>query len=129
MKKLLATICAGAVLGLMASCDDAPDKAKAYNQGINIIPTPVSLTQNEGNFKLNKNTKIYASTPEAKTVAERRHAHTGVQGICPSVMRYELTIAFWGRAGALAPCHVFSGNSQVVVEKTLVFHSLTWDSR
>ena len=64
MKKLLATICAGAVLGLMASCDDAPGKAKAYNQGINIIPTPVSLTQNEGNFKLNKNTKIYASTPE-----------------------------------------------------------------
>ena len=53
MKKLLATICAGAVLGLMASCDDAPGKAKAYNQGINIIPTPVSLTQNEGNFKLN----------------------------------------------------------------------------
>ena len=47
MKKLLATICAGAVLGLMASCDDAPGKAKAYNQGINIIPTPVSLTQNE----------------------------------------------------------------------------------
>ena len=41
MKKLLATICAGAVLGLMASCDDAPGKAKAYNQGINIIPTPV----------------------------------------------------------------------------------------
>ena len=37
MKKLLATICAGAVLGLMASCDDAPGKAKAYNQGINII--------------------------------------------------------------------------------------------
>ena len=70
MKKLLATICAGAVLGLMASCDDAPGKAKAYNQGINIIPTPVSLTQNEGNFKLNKNTRIYASTPEAKTVAE-----------------------------------------------------------
>ena len=58
MKKLLATICAGAVLGLMASCDDAPGKAKAYNQGINIIPTPVSLTQNEGNFKLNKNTRI-----------------------------------------------------------------------
>ena len=34
------------------------------------VPTPVSLTQNEGNFKLNKNTRIYASTPEAKTVAE-----------------------------------------------------------
>ena len=58
MKKLLATICAGAVLGLMASCDDAPGKAKAYNQGINIIPTPVSLTQNEGNFKLTKHEDI-----------------------------------------------------------------------
>ena len=69
------------------------------------------------------------SVREVKTVAERRHAHTGVQGICPSSMRYELTIAFWGRAGALAPCHAFSGNSQVVVEKTLVFHSLTWNSR
>jgi len=30
---------------------------------------------------------------------------------------------------ALAPCHAFSGNSQVVVGKTVVFHSLTWDSR
>ena len=59
MKKLLATICAGAVLGLMASCDDAPGKAKAYNQGINIIPTPVSLTHNEGNFKLNKDLRFH----------------------------------------------------------------------
>lgn len=41
-----------------------------YNQGINIIPTPVSLVQNEGSFKLGKNTVISASTPEAKTVAE-----------------------------------------------------------
>ncbi len=69
------------------------------------------------------------SVREVKTVAERRHAHTGVQGICPSSMRYELTITFWGRVGALAPCHAFSGNSQVEVEKTLVFHSLTWNSR
>ena len=70
MKKLLATICAGAILGFMASCDSAPGEMKAYNQGINIIPTPVSLTQGNGFFKLNKSTKIYASTPEAKTVAE-----------------------------------------------------------
>ena len=97
MKKLLATICAGAVLGLMASCDDAPGKAKAYNQGINIIPTPVSLTQNEGNFKLNKNTKIYASTPEAKTVAEffaaKMNTATGYQ-IAPTVSRW-LSTALW----------------------------------
>ena len=41
-----------------------------YNQGINVIPTPVSLVQNEGSFKLSKNTAFSASTPEAKTVAE-----------------------------------------------------------
>ena len=70
MKKLLATICAGAILGLMTSCDNAPGKTQVYNQGINIIPTPASLVQNEGNFKLNNSTKILASTPEAKTVAE-----------------------------------------------------------
>lgn len=70
MKKLLATICAGAALGLLASCDQAPKKEMPYNQGINIIPTPASLVQNEGNFKLNKSTKMYASTPEAKTIAE-----------------------------------------------------------
>ena len=69
------------------------------------------------------------SVREAKTVAERRHAHAGIQGICPSSMRYELTIAFRSDAGALATRFAFSGNSQVVVEKTLVFHSLTWDSR
>ncbi|MFQ9021226.1 MAG: hypothetical protein ACLR6J_07220 [Parabacteroides merdae] len=42
-----------------------------YNQGINVIPMPVSLVQNEGNeFRLSKNTAFSASTPEAKTVAE-----------------------------------------------------------
>ena len=70
MKKLIATICAGAVLGFITSCDNAPKTVKPYNQGINIIPTPVSLTQNDGSFKLGKGTKVYASTPEAKTVAE-----------------------------------------------------------
>lgn len=83
MRKLLATICAGAVLAMMASCDQTPTKVMPYNQGINIIPTPVSLTQKEGNFKLNKSTKIYASTPEAKTVAEffaaKMNAATGYQ--------------------------------------------------
>jgi hexosaminidase len=40
-----------------------------YNQGINIIPAPLSLVQNEGGFKLNKNTAVYASGEEAKTIA------------------------------------------------------------
>ena len=70
MKKLLAFFCASAILACMASCSDSPTKVMPYNQGINIIPAPVSLVQNEGNFKLSKNTKFYASTPEAKTVAE-----------------------------------------------------------
>lgn len=70
MKKLIATICAGAALCFLASCNEAPTKQMPYNEGINIIPVPVSLTQNEGFFKLNKNTAFYASTPEAKIVAE-----------------------------------------------------------
>lgn len=70
MKKLLATICAGAALVFLASCDGSSNKVAPYNQGINIIPAPVSLVQKEGYFKLGKSMKIYASTPEAKTVAE-----------------------------------------------------------
>lgn len=54
-----------------ASCGDGAVTAptKEYNQGINIIPKPQSLVQQEGIFRLNKNTTIYASTPEAQTVA------------------------------------------------------------
>ena len=69
MKKLI-SMCAGAALTLLASCSEGPTKEMPYNQGINVIPTPLSLVQNEGSFKLNKNTAIAASTPEAKTVAE-----------------------------------------------------------
>jgi hexosaminidase len=69
MKKLI-SMCAGAALTLLASCNEGPTKEMPYNQGINVIPTPLSLVQNEGSFKLNKNMAIAASTPEAKTVAE-----------------------------------------------------------
>ena len=64
------SVCLGAILCLLASCSQGVSEPKCYNQGINIIPTPVSLVQNEGNFQLKSNTKISASTPEAKTVAE-----------------------------------------------------------
>jgi len=70
MKKLVTSICAGAALCFMVSCDDTSTKPMSYNQGINIIPAPMSLVQNDGNFKLKKNTAIYASTPDAKTVAD-----------------------------------------------------------
>lgn len=83
MKKLIATICAGVALYFLAACSEAPTKQMPYNQGIHIIPAPASLVQNEGSYKLNKNTRMYASTPEAKTVAEffaaKMNTSTGYQ--------------------------------------------------
>lgn len=69
MKKLI-SMCAGAALCILASCSEGPTKQIPYNQGINVIPVPVSLTQNEGVFKVGKNMAILATTPEAKRVAE-----------------------------------------------------------
>ncbi|WP_455637568.1 family 20 glycosylhydrolase [Parabacteroides sp.] len=69
MKKLV-SMCAGAALCILASCSDGPTKQMPYNQGINVIPVPVSLTQNEGVFKVSKNMAFQATTPEAKTIAE-----------------------------------------------------------
>lgn len=70
MKKLLATFCAGMALCFLASCDEPQGEVKSYNQGINIIPTPQSLVQQDGFFRLGSNTAIAAASPEAKTVAE-----------------------------------------------------------
>ena len=49
--KTLLSLCAGAALCILASCSEGPTKQMPYNQGINVIPTPVSLVQNEGSFK------------------------------------------------------------------------------
>ncbi|MDH6304375.1 hexosaminidase [Parabacteroides sp. PF5-5] len=69
MRNLLA-MCAAAAVILFASCgEQTTTKEMPYNQGINVIPAPLSLVENEGTFKLNKNTTIYASIPELKTVA------------------------------------------------------------
>ena len=53
------------------SCGDVltSSSVKEYNKGINIIPMPQSIVQNEGVFHLNRNTSFYALTPESKTVA------------------------------------------------------------
>jgi hexosaminidase len=69
MKKIIATVIAGLILTLSPAFSQTPNKVKSYDQGINIIPAPVSLVQNEGTFKLMPTTKFYAPTPEAKTVA------------------------------------------------------------
>ncbi len=69
MKNLLATFCAGVALSLLFSCSEPQGEVKSYNQGINIIPTPQSLVQHDGFFKLGKNVSFEAKTPEAKTIA------------------------------------------------------------
>jgi hexosaminidase len=56
-------------LVLCSSCGDA-SREKTYNQGINVIPAPLSLVQGEGAFSINKSTAIYAPTPEAQTVGD-----------------------------------------------------------
>lgn len=70
MKKLFSSICAAAAMTIAASCSVQPGEVKSYNEGINIIPMPQSLTQNEGKFILTSSTRIGATSPEAKTVAE-----------------------------------------------------------
>lgn len=70
MKKLLATVCAGMALCLLASCGEQQGEVKSYNQGVNIIPMPQSLVQHDGFFKLGNSTAFGATSPEAKTIAE-----------------------------------------------------------
>ncbi len=68
MKNLIAFMCTGVVCALLSGCSQPAEQA-AYNKGINIIPAPASLTQNEGNFTLPKSVTFYAPTQEAQTVA------------------------------------------------------------
>lgn len=68
MKKTL-LFCAVAVACVISSCTQEPIKQAIYNQGINIIPQPVSLVQNDGSYKLSKEIVFYAPTEEAKTIA------------------------------------------------------------
>ena len=70
MKKTLKLVCMMLAMGFMTSCGTESVSDKVYNQGINLIPAPVSLQQQEGKFALTSSTIFKASTPEAKTVAE-----------------------------------------------------------
>ena len=70
MKKTLKLVCMMLAMGFMTSCGTESVSDKVYNQGINLIPAPVSLQQQEGKFALTSSTTFKASTPEAKTVAE-----------------------------------------------------------
>ena len=70
MKKTLKLVCMMLAMGFMTSCGTESVSDKVYNQGINLIPAPVSLQQQEGKFALTASTTFKAATPEAKTVAE-----------------------------------------------------------
>jgi len=69
-KNFLATLCIGASLGLLTACGSATGEIKPYNEGINIIPMPQSLVQQDGFFKLSSGSKFGVTSPEAKTIAE-----------------------------------------------------------
>ncbi len=69
-KNFIVTLCSSVAFGLLTSCGEPAGEVKSYNMGINIIPTPLSLVQNDGIYKLNRNSTFGATTPEAKTVAE-----------------------------------------------------------
>ncbi|MCC8154491.1 MAG: family 20 glycosylhydrolase [Tannerellaceae bacterium] len=55
---------------LCFGCAESNLETKSYNQGVNIIPKPNMLVQNQGEFKLSNKTTLYADSPEAKTIAE-----------------------------------------------------------
>jgi len=71
MRNIFTTLCAGIAFSFMATAGYAQaGDVKSYNEGINIIPMPQSLTQNKGFFQLTDQTTLGATTPEAKTIAE-----------------------------------------------------------
>lgn len=54
---------------LFVACNEKTYEAKEYNKGINIVPLPTSLSQQEGVFKLNKKTTLVVKGVGAETVA------------------------------------------------------------
>ena len=69
MKKNLTTLFMALAIGFMTSCSTQSVSDKVYNQGINLIPAPVSLQQQQGEFTLTSGTTFQASTEESKAVA------------------------------------------------------------
>lgn len=63
-------MCMAATVAVMTSCGSQPAPERCYNKGINIIPVPTSLVEQEGVYTLTGSTTFYAPTEQAKTVAE-----------------------------------------------------------
>ena len=70
MKKTLKLVCMALAMGFITSCGSQSVSDKSYNQGINLIPAPVSLQQLDGKFNLTSSTTFQASTEESKVVAD-----------------------------------------------------------
>lgn len=54
---------------IFVACSEKSFEVKEYNRGVNIVPLPASLIQQEGVFKLNKKTKLAVKGVGAETVA------------------------------------------------------------
>ena len=57
-----------AVIFFLSGCE-SNGKQRLYNEGINITPMPLELSQKEGNFNLSKQTVFVANDEEAQTIA------------------------------------------------------------
>ena len=69
MKRNLITLYLALAMGLITSCSTQSVSDKVYNQGINLIPAPVSLQQYDGKFTLTSSTSFQVADEESKTVA------------------------------------------------------------
>jgi hexosaminidase len=60
-------VCGGAALCLLVSC--GKKEPKVYNEGVHVIPAPLSLTAGEGRFLLKDGMTLTSSAGEAERVA------------------------------------------------------------
>jgi len=71
MLKKLIPLCTMALALFVTSCDGSSESTvrKPYNEGINITPMPMEITQNPDSFKLAKNTAFTINDPSLEKVA------------------------------------------------------------
>ena len=69
-KNYLKVFCTVFSAGLIMSCSVSTTEIKSYNEGINIIPKPLSMEVGNGFFKLKDGMSVHAVGQDEKTVAE-----------------------------------------------------------
>lgn len=71
------------IFSILFSCTTKQPEIKSYNEGVNIVPKPLEISQREGKFTINKKTEIVIFSPELKQLAEnlsfKFKASTGYQ--------------------------------------------------